>query len=165
MTQRQAVLDARRLIERGLSPEEIRIRLEENALHSSIYVTVDTLKYLKKGGRITPSAAAIGSVLNIKPVLQIQGGKLDAYAKVRGMKQAAAKMLEALHNDLNGRFAGKKVKIMAAYAGDEELGARWLSWMQKQFPDQEICSAPLTLSIACHTGPGAIGLGCSEDEE
>lgn len=165
VTQRQAVLDARRLIERGLSAEEIRIRLEENALRSSIYITVDTLKYLKKGGRITPSAAAIGSVLNIKPVLQIQGGKLDAYAKVRGMKQAAAKMLEALHNDLNGRFAGRKVKIMAAYAGDEELGDRWLSWMQEQFPDQEICSAPLTLSIACHTGPGAIGLGCSEYEE
>lgn len=108
VTQRQAVLDARRLIERGLSLDEIRARLEENALCSSIYVTVDTLKYLKKGGRITPSAAAIGSVLNIKPVLQIQGGKLDAYAKVRGMKQAAAKMLEALHNDLNGRLPGER---------------------------------------------------------
>lgn len=165
VTQRQSVLDGLRLIERGMSPEEIRARLEENALHSSIYITVDTLKYLKKGGRITPAAAAIGSVLNIKPVLQIQGGKLDALAKVRGMRQAAMKMLEALNMDIEGRFAGKKIKLMAAYSGDEELGARWLEWVQKQFPGQEICSAPLTLSIACHTGPGAIGIGCSEYEE
>lgn len=165
VTQRQAVLDGLRLAERGLVPEEIRSRLEENALNSSIYITVDTLKYLKKGGRITPAAAAIGSVLNIKPVLQIQGGKLDAFAKVRGMRQAAVKMREALQSDLDGRFAGKNVRIMAAYSGDEELGRRWVDWLSGQFPGREICSAPLTLSIACHTGPGAIGLGCSEYEE
>lgn len=165
VTQRQAVLDALALIRRGLGPEEVRARLEEKALNSSIYITVDTLKYLKKGGRITPAAAAIGSVLNIKPVLQIQGGKLDAFAKVRGMRQAAVKMREALQNDLDSRFAGKNVKIMAAYSGSEELGERWVEWMNQQFPGREICAAPLTLSIACHTGPGAIGLGCSEYEE
>ncbi|OUP03660.1 dihydroxyacetone kinase [Anaerofilum sp. An201] len=165
MTQRQAALDALRLIERGLDPVQVRVRLEETALRSSIYVTPDTLVYLKKGGRITPAAAAIGSVLNIKPVLQIQGGKIDAFAKVRGMRQAATCMLNALHDDLNGRFAGKKVKIMAAYSGSDEVGERWLAWMHEQFPGQEICAAPLSLSIACHTGPGAIGLGCSEYEE
>ena len=165
VTQRQAVLDALALIRRGLGPEEVRARLEEKALNSSIYITVDTLKYLKKGGRITPAAAAIGSVLNIKPVLQIQGGKLDAFAKVRGMRQAAVKMREALQNDLDSRFAGKNVKFMAAYSGSEELGERWVEWMRQQFPGREICAAPLTLSIACHTGPGAIGLGCSEYEE
>lgn len=165
VTQRQAALDALRLIERGLDPVQVRVRLEENALRSSIYVTPDTLTYLKKGGRITPAAAAIGSVLNIKPVLQIQGGKIDAFAKVRGMRQAATCMLNALRDDLNGRFAGKKVKIMAAYSGSDEVGERWLGWMHEQFPDQEICAAPLSLSIACHTGPGAIGLGCSEYEE
>lgn len=165
MTQRQAALDALRLIERGLDPVQVRVRLEETALRSSIYVTPDTLVYLKKGGRITPAAAAIGSVLNIKPVLQIQGGKIDAFAKVRGMRQAATCMLNALHDDLNGRFAGKKVKIMAAYSGSDEVGERWLAWIHEQFPGQEICAAPLSLSIACHTGPGAIGLGCSEYEE
>ena len=164
MTQRQAALDALRLIERGLDPVQVRVRLEETALRSRIYVTPDTLVYLKKGGRITPAAAAIGSVLNIKPVLQIQGGKIDAFAKVRGMRQAATCMLNALHDDLNGRFAGKKVKIMAAYSGSDEVGERWLAWMHEQFPGQEICAAPLSLSIACHTGPGAIGLGCSEYE-
>ncbi len=165
MTQRQAALDALRLIERGWDPVQIRVRLEETALHSSIYVTPNTLTYLKKGGRITPAAAAIGTVLNIKPVLQIQGGKLDALAKVRGMRQATNCMLNALRDDLSGRFSEKRVKIMAAYSGSDEVGQHWLNWVQKQFPGQEICGAPLSLSIGCHTGPNAIGLGCSEYEE
>ena len=161
----QSVLDARTLADKGLPPEEIRRRLEEKALCASIYITPTTLEYLKKGGRVTPAAAAIGTVLNIKPVLQIQGGGVDTYAKVRGMKQATEKMFAALDQDLATRFAGKNVHIFAAYSGDPSVGDAWYAQMKEHYGDRFVRMDPLALNITCHTGPGTIGLGCAEFEE
>jgi DegV family protein with EDD domain len=160
----QAVQDALLLIRKGLSLVEIARRLEERALCSSIYITTTTLEYLKKGGRITSAAAAIGTVLNLKPVLQIQGGKVDAYAKVRGVKQAVEKMFAALDQDLATRFAGKPVHIFAAYSGDESFGQEWQAQVQARYPASPVRCDPLALSICCHTGPGAMGVGCAEYE-
>ena len=161
----QAVMDARVLAAKGLSLREIGEKLEEKALCASIYITPVTLEYLKKGGRLTPAAAAIGTVLNIKPVLQIQGGGVDTFAKVRGMKQATEKMFSALDQDLETRFAGKKVHIFAAYSGDPSVGEAWYAQMQEHYGDRFVRMDPLALNITCHTGPGTIGLGCAEFEE
>lgn len=161
----QAVRDAVTLVNKGLSLDEVDRRLEEHALDSSIYITTTSLEYLKRGGRITPTAAAIGTVLNIKPVLQIQGGKVDAYAKVRGMRQAVEKMFAALDRDLATRFAGKKVHIFAAYSGDPEMGKTWKSVVQSRYPGTEVRCDPLALCICCHTGPCAVGVGCALYEE
>ena len=161
----QTVCDARTLADRGLEPEEIVRRLEENALNSSIYILPTTLEYLKKGGRITPAAAAIGTVLNIKPVLQIQGGGVDAYAKVRGTRQAMDKLFAALDNDLETRFAGKPVRIYAAYSGDAAVGEEWKAKMEAHYGDRFVRMDCLALNIACHTGPGAVALGCAVYEE
>ena len=160
LTQLQSVLDAKRLVKQGLTALEVKQRLEQHALDASIYITCSDLKYLKKGGRVTPAAAAIGTVLNIKPVLQIQGDKIDAYAKVRGMRQAVERMLDALCGDLTGRFDGMDMHIGTAYSGDDELGRKWQKYVQARFPKCRVHSAPLSLSIACHTGPGAVGVGC-----
>ncbi len=161
----QAVMDARVLATKGLSLQEIGKRLEEKALCASIYITPVTLEYLKKGGRLTPAAAAIGAVLNIKPVLQIQGGGVDTFAKVRGMKQATEKMFSALDQDLETRFAGKKVHIFAAYSGEPSVGEAWYTQMKAHYGDRFVRMDPLALNITCHTGPGTIGLGCAEFEE
>ena len=161
----QVVQDALTLVNKGLSLDEVADRIEANALESSIYVSPTTLTYLKKGGRITPAAAAIGTVLNIKPVLQIQGGGVDAYAKVRGMRQAVFKMFDALDKDIETRFAGKKVHIFAAYSGDPEMGKTWKSVVQDRYPDAEVRCDPLALCICVHTGPGAVGVGCAVYEE
>lgn len=165
LTQQQAVKDAVLLAKKGLTAREIRQRLEQHALDASIYVTADTLKYLKKGGRITPAAAAVGTVLNIKPVLQIQGGQIDACARVRGMRQAAEKMLDAVCADLTGRFEGKPMHIGVAWSGSDEVGHKWHRYVQERFPKCRVQAAPLALSIACHTGPGAVGVGCFYYEE
>lgn len=159
-TQRQSVLDALYFARQGMSAGEIKKILEDTALDASIFITVDTLKYLKKGGRVTPAAAAVGSVLNIKPVLQIQGDKLDAYKKVRGWKSARRVMLEALENELSGRFKNKRVWVGTAYSGDKEAGEQWRRTVQEHFPDYEVYCGVLPLSISCHTGPGALGIGC-----
>ncbi len=161
----QAVLDAKLLADRGLSPQEICRRLEENALHGSIYIVPTTLEYLKKGGRLTPAAAAIGTVLNIKPVLQIQGGGVDTYAKVRGTKQAIDKMFAALDHDLDTRFAGKKVRVFAAYSGDSTVGEDWKARMEDRYGERFVRMDTLALNICCHTGPGAVALGCAEFED
>ena len=161
----QSVMDAIVLVNKGLSLDEVWKRLEDNALESSIYISPTTLNYLKKGGRITPAAAAIGTVLNIKPVLQIQGGGVDAYAKVRGMKQAVEKMFTALEKDIQTRFAGKKVHVFAAYSGDKELGKTWKAVVQDRFPGAEVRCDPLALCICVHTGPCAVGVGCATYEE
>lgn len=164
VTQMQSVLDAVKMAESGMSGAEIKERLEAEALDASIYIAVDTLEYLKKGGRITASGAAIGSVLNIKPVLSIDGDKLDAFAKVRGMKSAFRTMCKALQKDLDGKLktfheSGELVLGIAnTYLPEEEL-AQWQSELQKTFPGEEILHGPLNLSIGCHTGPGAIGIG------
>jgi len=161
----QAVMDARVLIRKGLTLDEVCRRLEENASNSSIYITPQTLEYLKRGGRVTPAAAAIGTVLNIKPVLQIQGGGVDAFAKVRGSKQAVEKLFSALDHDLETRFAGKSVHVFAAYSGDPSVGADWEVRMREHYGERFIRIDPLALNICCHTGPGTLGLGCAVYEE
>ncbi len=159
---RQAVLEAKYMADNGKSADEIWSYLEEDGLNASIYVAVDTLEYLKKSGRVTAAGAAIGAVLNIKPVLQIQGGKLDAYKKVRGMNQATKAMIEGIKNDRENRFAGKEVVIRAAYAGNEDAKNAWAEALKGEFPDMEIEMNALPISICCHTGEGAIGIGIME---
>ena len=157
---KQSVLEAMAMAQQGRDAAEIQSILERDALNASIYIAVDTLKYLKKGGRVTPAAATIASVLNIKPVLQIQGEKLDAFAKVRGKKQARKVMLEALEKDKNGRFAGDEVYFRVAYTCSDAEAAEWVEEVKSHFPGYEVYMDRLSLSIACHTGPGALGVMC-----
>lgn len=164
ITQMQAVLDAIKMAEDGMTGAEIKEQLEKEALDASIYIAVDTLEYLKKGGRVTAAGAAIGSVLNIKPVLTIDGDKLDAFAKVRGMKSAFRMMCKALQKDLDGKLkelheSGELVLGIANTKLPEEELAQWKSEFQKAFPGEEILYGTLNLSIGCHTGPGAVGIG------
>ena len=163
VTQRQSALDARDLAAKGYSAEQIREILERTHRDSIIYITVDTLKYLKKGGRITPAAAAIGTVLNLKPVLQIQGEKLDAFAKVRGWKQAKKTMLDAMEKDLLHRFGGKKMSLLAAYTCSAEEAKSWKEELEDRFPNYTIDMDPLSLSVACHIGPGALAVACAKE--
>ena len=166
VTQEQSVYDAIKLRDEGKSAAEIRQVLEKEKMQASIYITVDTLKYLKKGGRITPAAAAIGTVLNLKPVLQIQGEKLDAYAKVRGKKQAKRAMLKAMKNDWESRFkeyaSDGEMCLQAAYTGNPEEAEEWKQEMQETFPGMEIHMEPLSLSVACHFGYGSLAIACSK---
>lgn len=162
VTQEQSVYDAIKLRDEGKSAAEIRQVLEKEKMQASIYVTVDTLKYLKKGGRITPAAAAIGTVLNLKPVLQIQGEKLDAFAKVRGWKAAKKTMLNAIEKDLTDRFADVKDQMVLgmAYTCSKEEADEWKKEIQTRFPEYGLVEGPLSLSIACHIGPGAMAVTC-----
>ena len=160
---KQAVLEAVRLRDAGKTAQEIADRLMEKALESRIYITVEDLSYLKKTGRITPTVAAVGTVLNIKPVMKILDGKLDMHGKVRGMKQARQTMLDAIRADLEGDFAGTKVIIAAAYSGDREQGEAWAQVVRESFPDHPFMSDPLPLSIGCHVGPGALGAAVLTD--
>lgn len=163
VTQKTSVLDAVRLAKAGKSALEIKESLEAEKLEASIYITVDTLKYLKKGGRITPAAAAIGTVLNLKPVLQIQGEKLDAFAKVRGWKQAKKTMPDAMEKDLLHRFGGKKMSLLAAYTCSAEEAKSWKEELEDRFPNYTIDMDPLSLSVACHIGPGALAVACAKE--
>ena len=163
VTQKTSVLDAVRLAKAGKSALEIKESLEAEKLEASIYITVDTLKYLKKGGRIAPAAAAIGTVLNLKPVLQIQGEKLDAFAKVRGWKQAKKTMLDAMEKDLLHRFGGKKMSLLAAYTCSAEEAKSWKEELEDRFPNYTIDMDPLSLSVACHIGPGALAVACAKE--
>lgn len=162
VTQEQSVYDAMTLRDQGMSAREIREVLEREKFQSSIYITVDTLKYLKKGGRVTPAAAAVGTVLNLKPVLQIQGEKLDAFAKVRGWKAAKRTMLNAIEKDLTGRFADVKYDMVLgmAYTCSSEEAQEWKQEITERFPGYEIVEGPLSLSVACHIGPGAMAVTC-----
>lgn len=166
VTQRQSVLDALALVKAGKNATEIREILEAEKMESSIYITLETLKYLKKGGRITPAAAAIGTVLNLKPVLQIQGDKLDAYSKVRGKKQAKRVMLKAMKEDMDTRFAEYVKKgemcLQMAYTGNQEEAEEFKKEVQEMFPELEIHMDPLSLSVACHIGHGALAVACSK---
>ena len=166
VTQEQSVLDAMNLREEGKSAAEIKEILEKEKLQASIYITVDTLKYLKKGGRITPAAAAIGTVLNLKPVLQIQGEKLDAYAKVRGKKQAKRMMMKAMQEDWNTRFKqyveSGEMCLQMAYAGNKEEAEEFKKEVQAAFPGIDIHMDPLSLSVACHIGHGALAVACAK---
>lgn len=166
VTQKQSVMDALTLVQAGKSAAEIREILEAESRESSIYITLETLKYLKKGGRITPAAAAIGTVLNLKPVLQIQGDKLDTYSKVRGKKQAKRVMLKAMKEDFDSRFAEYAKRgemcLEMAYTGNQEEAEEFKKEVQEMFPDYEIQMDPLSLSVACHIGYGALAVACSK---
>ena len=185
VTQRQSAMDAKALAENGYHADEIREKLEEDKFNSSIYIMLDTLYYLKKGGRITPAAAALGTILRLKPVLQIQGEKLDAFAKVRGWKQAKKTMLDAMEKDLLHRFGSKKMALVKAIKSDMEnrfdgitdgtgyhiamahtqnlaAAEAWREEVLKEFPAAEIYMDRLPLSIACHIGPGALAITVSK---
>lgn len=163
VTQRQSVLDARQMAAQGMSALEIKKYLEETKFESNIYIMLDTLYYLKKGGRITPAAAALGTLLKLKPVLQIQGEKLDAFAKARTPKQGKSIMLEAMKNDFLKRYQdpeGKDMWIQVAYTKDLESAMEWKGEIAEVFPNHEIVTEPLSLSVSCHIGPGALAIAC-----
>lgn len=164
VTQEQSVYDAMYLRDKGMCAEEIKNILEKEKLQASIYITVDTLKYLKKGGRITPAAAAIGTVLNLKPVLQIQGEKLDAFAKARTTSQGKTMMINAIKKDINERFGGmtedKHIWLQIAYTHDRTTAEQFRTEVEAEFPGYDIHVDPLSLSVACHIGPGSLALAC-----
>ncbi|MCI8683251.1 MAG: DegV family protein [Lachnospiraceae bacterium] len=166
VTQKQSVMDAAVLAEQGKSAAEIKNYLEETKYDSSIYIMVDTLAYLKKGGRITPAAAALGTLLKLKPVLQIQGEKLDAFAKARTVKQAKNIMIEAVKNDFSKRFkdeTGENMHLYIAYTKDRETAMEFKAQVQEAFPKAEVTTVdPLSLSVACHIGPGALAVACAK---
>ncbi len=165
VTQRQSALDAKALIEKGMNAEEIKNFLEADKLNSSIYIMLDTLYYLKKGGRITPAAAAIGTMLKLKPVLQVQGDKLDAFAKARTSAQGKSLMINAIKNDINNRFGGidaKNVWLQIAHTDGIEVAEAFRAEIAELFPGYEIHVDPLSLSVACHIGPGALAFACTK---
>ena len=164
VTQAMSVLDAKTLAGQGHTAGEIKEILEKESLDATIYIAVNTLEYLKKGGRITPAAAAIGTVLRLKPVLTIQGDKLDSYAKARGMKSAFHTMLNALKNDISGRLAPLKeqdrLKLgIANTLMEEERFEAFRLELQQTFPELDLVYFPLTMSIGAHVGPGGLGIG------
>ena len=162
VTQRQSVADAMKLAEEGKSAKEIKDILEADKLDSGIFIMVDTLNYLKKGGRVTSAGAAIGTVLGIKPVLQIHGEKLDAFAKTRGVKQAKKKMIAAVRKELEERFPdgdfAKHAYLQSAYTKDKEAALKWKEELMAEFPEMEFHQDPLSLSVACHIGAGALAV-------
>ena len=165
VTQKASVLDAVRMARDGKSAVEIKNWLEETGKDSSIYIMVNTLKYLKQGGRVTPAVAMFGEILHIKPVLQIQGGKLDHFAKVLNVKSAKAKMIDGLKRDLNGRFAEYvamgKMKISVAHTKNDENAKIFAQEIEKIFPNLEFeYIDPLSLSVATHIGPGSLACAC-----
>ena len=166
VTQRQSVLDAKELAKRGLTAVQIKEKLEKVKFESSIYIMLDTLKYLKKGGRITPAAAAVGSALRLKPVLTIQGEKLDAYAIAKTKKQGVKKMLAAIEDDINKRFGGtdhmENIHMEIAHTKNPEAAEDLKQQIIEKFGVTEVDLYPLSLSIACHIGPGSIAVACSK---
>lgn len=162
ITQISSILDAQRLIAAGKTAAEVKAVLEEEALQASIYITVTTLKYLKKGGRITPAAAALGTMLRLKPVLQIQGEKLDSFAKVRTMNAAKRTMIDAIRSDLENRFAGQPMRIDVAHTNNKEAAAEFAKELEAEFPGYQIQRTDeLSLSVACHIGDGSLAVACS----
>lgn len=163
VTLMQSIRNAQVLLAQGKTAGEVRDILEAECYDSSIYIAVNTLEYLKKSGRVTAAGAAMASILSIKPVLQIQGGKLDAYKKVRGMGHAKEALLDALRKDLDTRFQGMEMNVFAGYSGgDPTLGEGWLIEVQRAFPEYEVELISLPLSICCHTGGGALGVACAK---
>lgn len=160
VTQKESVISALRLVEQGYDAGQIRDFLEKHAYDASIYITVDSMEYLKKGGRVTPAAATLATVLNLKPVLTLQGDKLDAFAKVRGMKLAESKMIEAIHQDRAERFKDvPESRLLIETAGtleNEELAESWRQQVQAEFPFAKVSYANLPCSIACHLGMNSV---------
>ena len=169
VTQRQSVADAMKLAEEGKSAKEIKDILEADKLDSGIFIMVDTLKYLKKGGRVTSAGAAIGTVLGIKPVLQIHGEKLDAFAKTRGVKQAKKKMIAAVRKELEERFPdgdfAKHAYLQSAYTKDKEAALKWKEELMAEFTEMEFQQDPLSISVACHIGAGALAVALTHKIE
>lgn len=167
VTLRQSVLDAKKMADEGMNAFDIKNKLEELGGYSSIYIAVDTLEYLKKGGRVTAAGAALGAVFNIKPILTIQGEKLDAYAKVRGIKKCEKKILEAVQDDLEKRFSAiPEGKLVIGAAGtflNKDDALNWENEVRQMFPQAKVYYNQLSLSIGCHVGPNAIGIGISEE--
>lgn len=165
VTQRQSALDALQLAAAGKDAAQIKEFLENDKFNSSIYIMLDTLYYLKKGGRITPAAAALGTLLKLKPVLQIQGEKLDSFAKARTVKQAKKMMIDAMRNDFDHRFndpEGKNIYLEMAYTHNLEDAEAFKKEVEAEFPGMEIVLNPLSLSVSCHIGPGALAVACSK---
>ena len=166
VTQRQSVEDAIELVQRGKGAKEIKDYLEETKYDSSIYIMVDTLYYLKKGGRLTPAAAALGTLLKLKPVLQIQGEKLDSYAKARTVKQARTIMIDAIKSDFAKRFGdetGENMHIFVAYTKNKEAALDFKAQIEAALPGREVeVVDPLSLSVACHIGPGSLAVACAK---
>ena len=165
VTMRQSVMDAKAMVEKGMSASEVKDVLMRDKMESSIYIMLDTLYYLKKGGRITPAAAALGTLLKLKPVLQIQGEKLDAFAKARTSKQGKGIMIETIKKDFAERFGspdGSNMHLEIAYTYDLEAAEEFKKEVQEAFPNNEIIMNPLSLSVSCHIGPGALALACSK---
>lgn len=163
VTQRQSVMDAKLLAGRGMDAYEIKEFLEKDKFNSSIYIMLDTLYYLKKGGRITPAAAAIGTILKLKPVLTIQGDKLDAYARARTANQGKSIMTSAIRNDMESRFGGAapdNIWLEIAYTKDRQAAEQFAQELLKEFPGFDIEINPLSLSVACHIGPGSLAVTC-----
>ena len=161
VTQRQSALDAKEMAEAGLSAEAIRDKLMETKMESSIYIMLDTLHYLKKGGRITPAAAALGTLLRLKPVLQIQGEKLDAFAKARTTAQGKNIMINAIKSDIENRFGGMEKGdfwIAGAYTNNLDAALEWKKEVEAAIPGFDMHLDPLSLSVGCHIGPGALAV-------
>jgi DegV family protein with EDD domain len=168
VTMRQSVLDAKQLVAQGKSAAEVKQILEDVKFESSIYIMVDTLEYLKKGGRITPAAAALGTLLKLKPVLQIQGEKLDAFAKARTVRQAKSIMIDTMKSDFVHRFHspdGSGMNLSVAYSYDLAAAEVFRDEIQHEFPDNDIVVNPLSLSVSCHIGPGSLAIACSKKIE
>ncbi|MCR5608915.1 MAG: DegV family protein [Lachnospiraceae bacterium] len=168
VTLKQSVFDAIKLAKEGKDAEEIKEILENDKLESSIYITVDNLKYLKKGGRVTTAGAAIATVLNIKPVLTIQGEKLDAFAKTRGIKAAKSTMIEAISKDINERFTdylnSGKLRLSVVHTMNEEIAKELRDELAEMYPMLDVDIDILSLSVACHIGPGSLAVACSKIE-
>ncbi len=165
VTMKQTVFEAMKMAEHGKTAAEIRDILEATKFESTIYIMVDTLTYLKKGGRITPAAAALGTLLKLKPVLQIRGEKLDAFAKARTIKQAKQIMLDAIKTDMDQVLHdpdGKHTKIAMAHTHNEEAIMQFKEEAQAIWPDHDIMVDPLSLSVSCHIGPGALAITCTK---
>ena len=163
VTLKQTVLDAKKMADRGMSGKEIFDILSSTKRDSSIYIMVETLEYLKKGGRITPIAVMIGNVLQIKPVLQLQDEKLDAFAKVKTVKQAKSVMIKQVRKDIETRFSGaseKSIKLAIAHSNVKEAAEIFRQEVLEEFPEYQVTLEDLPLSIACHVGQGSLGLAC-----
>jgi DegV family protein with EDD domain len=164
ITQKLPAYEAKYLAGQGMSAAQIARILLDSKFDSSIYITLETLKYLKKGGRITPAAAALGTILKIKPVLQIQGEKLDAFTKVRSLKQAKTAMMEAIKKDCKERFGAddklSNMVIMMAYTHSTQEIEQFKEEFSKEYPEHCEVVDPLSLSVSCHIGPGAIAIAC-----
>ena len=166
VTQRQSSMDAKALAQKGFDATKIKEILLREKMESSIYIMLDTLYYLKKGGRITPAAAAIGTLLKIRPVLQIQGEKLDAYTKAKTVKSGKLAMIKAVKKDMESRFGdslGKNCSLAIAYTASPEDVEQFKAEVNEEFPDHELQIDPLSLSVACHIGPGALALAVSKN--